>query len=301
MNIIGDDTYNRKMGTYERIKKSNIANIALQNAQEAQIRAFLRTITDYSDSVISKDFELLKRTFNEAVRRDIIHKSPMYGIRCPKSKQTPNKTRALTIDEQKKLQDILRTEDINYSYQMRLMLLTGMRMGEINALSVDDVNLNFKTIQVRRTLTRDANEKYVVGKTTKTYAGIRKIPLSELAVELLREYMSNYTPNYENLLFWDEKGNKLVSTSQVNCQFKRTLQKYGIIDSTVTGKVSLHSLRHTYATRCIEAGMSAKVLQKLLGRTDIKVTLNTYCDAFSEFQDENIAKFEQYMREKVSV
>lgn len=107
-----------------------------------------------------------------------------------------------------------------------------------------------------------------------------------------------YTPNYENLLFWDKKGNKIITTNQVNNQLIRTLKKYKVLDPTVPGKVTLHSLRHTYATRCIEAGMQAKVLQKLLGHTDIKVTMNTYCDAFSEFQEENIEKFEQYLLEK---
>lgn len=301
LNVIADDTYNRKIGTYERIKKSALANVPIQSVQEAQIKAFFKTVTDYSDSVISKDYGLLKRCFNEAIRRNIIVKNPMLGMKCPKSKQTPQKVRALTLEEQRKLLDVLKKEKIRYKAQMLLMLFTGMRMGEINALDLNDVNLKFKVVNVRRTLTKDAADKTVIGKTTKTYAGVRKIPLSAPAVELLSDYLSNYTPNYENLLFWDERGNKVVSTSQVNCQLARTLKKHGIIDSTVPGKVSLHSLRHTYATRCIEAGMQPKVLQKLLGHTDIKITLNTYCDAFGEFQTDNIAKFEKYMQEKLSV
>ena len=299
MNIIGDDTYLRKIGTYNRIKASPIADVPLQAIQEYQIRDFLHTITDFSDSVIRKDFELLKRCFREAIHRDIIVKNPMYGMKCPKSTQKQEKTRALTLAEQKRLLEVLTTHDVNYSVQMQLMLLTGLRMGEINALDVDDVNLDFKVLNVRRSLTRNLEEKTVIGKTTKTYAGERKIPLSAPAVALLRQYMKDgYTPNYENLLFWDKKGNKIITTNQVNNQLIRTLKKYKVLDPTVPGKVTLHSLRHTYATRCIEAGMQAKVLQKLLGHTDIKVTMNTYCDAFSEFQEENIEKFEQYLLEK---
>lgn len=301
LNVITEDTYIRNIGTYERINKSPLSNLPIQNVTETQIKDYFKSIVNRSDSVISKEYRLLKRCFKEATHRNIIVKSPMESIKCPKSTQAHVKVRALTIDEQKRLLEILRTQKVNYSTQMLLMLLTGMRMGEINALDYNDVNLKFKTICVRRTLTRDIHDKTIIGKTTKTYAGERKIPLSAPAVELLKDYMSNYTPNYENLLFWDVRGNKLISTNQVNCQLSRVIKKYNILDPTIPGKVSLHSLRHTYATRCIEAGMQPKVLQKLLGHTDIKITLNTYCDAFGEFQQDNIEKFERYMQEKLSV
>ena len=72
------------------------------------------------------------------------------------------------------------------------------------------------------------------------------------------------------------------------------MEKYEILDKTLKGRVTLHSLRHTFATRCIEAGMQPKVLQHLLGHSDIKITLNTYCDAFEGFKKENVAKADEY-------
>ena len=78
-------------------------------------------------------------------------------------------------------------------------------------------------------------------------------------------------------------------------QFQRVIEKYGILDKKVRGRVSLHSLRHTFATRCIEAGMQAKVLQHILGHSDIKIAMNTYCDASESFQNENIAMTDEYL------
>ena len=77
-------------------------------------------------------------------------------------------------------------------------------------------------------------------------------------------------------------------------QFQRVIEKHEILDNSIKGRVSLHSLRHTFATRCIEAGMQPKVLQHILGHSDIKITLNTYCDAFESFQNENVAKTDEY-------
>ena len=108
---------------------------------------------------------------------------------------------------------------------------------------------------------------------------------------LIKEILSCCSEEAEYLFL---SNGSFINTSQVNMQFQRVVEKYDILDKTVKGKVSLHSLRHTFATRCIEAGMQPKVLQHILGHSDIKITLNTYCDAFENFQNENIAKTDEY-------
>ena len=68
-----------------------------------------------------------------------------------------------------------------------------------------------------------------------------------------------------------------------------------IKDNNVKGDLSQHSLRHTYATRCIEGNMPPKVLQTLLGHADIRITLDTYSNVFESFQAENVAKVDNYL------
>ena len=290
LNYIKKGTYYRNIETLKRIEKSSyMKNTPIQELTYPPIKDFLLSETCMSQSIIDKVYMMLKKTLKEAVKRKIIRENPAEDLKKPKSSKHREKVRALTTDEEMRLYRILTTEDVNYSHQMLLSMLAGMRMGEINALTIDDINLGFKTITINKTIARGAKGVAFISESPKTESGNRTIPISATVMPLMKEIILCAGKEY----VFESKG-KLVTTSQVNLQFKRITQKYDIIDTKVRGRVSLHSLRHTFATRCIEAGMQPKVLQHLLGHSDIKITLNTYCDAFENFQHENIAKTDEY-------
>lgn len=120
-------------------------------------------------------------------------------------------------------------------------------------------------------------------------SGFGSVP--ESLIPILKNVIDNYVPNENNLLFVNKSNGGVISTSQVNCAFKRLCEKANL---EVDGQ---HMLRHSYATRCIEAGISAPVLKTYLGHTDISTTINTYVDIFNKFQKEELKKYEEYMKD----
>ena len=116
LNEIKQTSYDRKNDTLKTL--SPIYDIALREITEDEIKRFFISKISYSQSYLDKVYQRLKVVFNEGMRKKIISENPMLNIRKPKSKQELVKVRALTVDEQKKLIDVLKSEDIRYSEQM---------------------------------------------------------------------------------------------------------------------------------------------------------------------------------------
>lgn len=171
----------------------------------------------------------------------------------------------------------------------------GLRCGEALALDIHDIDLKNRKVHIHRTLTTDENNKIVMGNKTKTYAGKRIVPIPQFIIPHIMEQMKIATAqdgNPEKLLFKpDDK--PYTSRTNVNSELKRILKrKFNITDITT------HSLRHTFGTRCIESGMDAVVVQKLMGHRDIMVTLNTYTSVFDKFKEKEIDKVNKYYLEE---
>lgn len=299
----------RGRNTLKIIDTFNFSHLPIQKVTNNQISSELLNITYYSNSIISKIYGLLSTTYNQAIIHNLVKTNPFLikdAILRVKSNKEDKKIEALTIDEQKAfINELEKTKD-EYKDIFYIALYTGARIGEILALFSSNINLETNYITINKTLTKNENEKPVVGKTTKTYAGTREIPITQKLLPVISKYASNK----DELIF--SKNNNVIWPSTINTHFKklckdaniRTLinpnkkvyKKAGIINVNLkTSSVNTHMLRHTFATRCIEAGVSAVALSRILGHKDIQTTLNTYTSVFNKFKEDELNKINSYL------
>lgn len=294
LNKVSETAYQRNKDTIKIICNRPIAVLPIQKLTETALINFMSSITNYSNSVIKKIYATVNASLKRAIKLGIINSNPLEEVMRPESKKATKKIRALTIDEERAVINALNQDKKEpYRTMLLLSLFTGMRMGEICALMPEDIILNNSIINISRTMTRDENYKTKIGERTKTYAGLRNIKLSPQIQNMLAEFQNKYfKENKYNLIFIDRKGS-MISTNQVNGYYKRLIERYNVAPIK---ECNQHQLRHTYATRCIESGMPAKVLQHQLGHTDITTTLNTYCDVFDNYADTYLDRTQEYLQ-----
>lgn len=300
MNFMAEQGYNRNLEHLKILESHPIADIPIYDITVEDLEGYMKYIVKYSNSVIEKLYLQLKQAFKEGIRRGYITEDllTLHNIRRPKSNKATKKVRGLTEAEQQSFVKTLNDYPIpchgqNYKNQLLIELYTGMRMGEINALSPKDIDFENNIIHVHKTISTGIGNRCFISDTTKTDAGNRYVPLNNIAKPIFEDAIKNMKKNPEGVIFYDHRKNKLIDTGQVCCYFNRVSKKSGL---DITGQ---HCLRHTFATRCIEAGVSAVVLKTWLGHTDIHVTLDTYSDVFDRLNHKSVSQFEEYIANQI--
>ena len=237
----------------------------------------------------------MNKTFKIALSDRLIQFNPMdnENVIKPKSNMPNKKIEALTLEEHKKLLEVLEKSDNKFKYVILLQLHTGMRIGEVLALTIDDINYKENTITINKTLTKDENCHVIMGDTTKTENSQRTLLMNPKIKEIIRRARLNEIMNIKGFLFYDNINNRHFSSVEVN-RYLRDLKEA----EKIAPRLHTHMLRHTYATRCIEAGMQAKALQKILGHKKIETTLDTYTSVFKEFSQDELEKVTNYLQVK---
>ena len=240
-----------------------------------------RSLND-SNSSMSKIRYILNSIFKEAKIKRLIRENPMeeLELKCPpKSKE---ERRVLSKSEQEKFEAGGKFSD-HYD-EFIFALHTGLRCGELSALKWSDINWKERTFQVTGTLYYDEEEKCFRENSPKTEKGKRTIWMDDLAFEVLLKrrnarkvipYKDVQSGSFQKYVFLNDEG--MPTRGQVyNRSLTAIAKRVGIENLT------MHSLRHSFATRCVESGMNPKTLQVIMGHSDINLTMNLYVHTTDE-------------------
>lgn len=292
-NTISGGQYARLKWTINKIKNSKLGEMKIQDVTKNDIQEFLNSIKDLSDSYIKKLYEQFVQAYRRAEIKKYITYNPMYEVIKPKSDKQTKVVEALDINVQKAFTEYLNKASIEeepYKNIFLIQMYMGLRIGEALALSTENIDLENKLLYVKRTLTNDKEFAIILGNKTKTYAGNRTLPIPDFLMPIFEEQIKYSNENLHNLIF--TTNDNYIRTSAINKELKRIFEEEL---KTSSKNISTHCLRHTYGTRCIEAGMTAVVLQRLMGHKDVTVTLNTYTSVFNKFKEDELKKVNNYL------
>lgn len=279
--------------------KPSLGYIKLKDLTSHRVQQFVNKLIkeQISPKHIAGIINVLKASIEQAIKNDMLHKNVVKNIVIPKI--TTKKAEILTLDEQTAFIELCKNTYLGNVFIFSLG--TGMRIGEVLALTWSDVNFSNDTISITKTLniTKDydtPNSKWEKSfGSAKTTSSNRIIPIMAPIKKLLLEQMDYQKDLKEKALDLYNDSVDLVFTTQVGTPLDpRNMQRtfHNIRKKANINKVSIHSLRHTFASRGLENGVDLKVMQELLGHSSIKMTADLYTHVLPNTKALEISKIE---------
>lgn len=212
-----------------------------------------------------KIHEYLKDALTKAVKNKLIPDNLFDGIE--KVRFLRKQSKALTHEQEQRFVEACRGS--NQGKLLLLCLYQGLRLGEALAITYEDIDFERKTITVNKAVDSLGNVT-----TPKTATSIRTLPLFSNAAALFERGAS---------------GNVFKSPRKV---YQNAMLK--ICKELGFRGITVHSLRHTFATRCAERGITAKMVQQWLGHSTLDMTLNVYTHINADFEQKEARKFDTH-------
>lgn len=244
---------------------------------------------------------VLRPAFQMAVDDDVLHKNP-FGFELATVIVNDSVTReAITKEQMRKFLKFIHDDNVYCKYYEAVYILfhTGMRISEFCGLTLKDIDLENRIINIDHQLLRTSEMKYVI-EATKTNAGTRKLPMTEDVFRCFQAIIEDREkPRFEKMvdghtgfLFTDKDGMPLVAMHWEH-RFNHMVKRYNDIFRVQMPNITPHVCHHTYCSNMAKSGMNPKTLQYLMGHSDIGVTLNTYTHLGLEDAADELKRMEE--------
>lgn len=271
VNVLKTDPFGKKKIANIKTSEAKMWLIELQDGGRSyssihSIRGVVRPAFEMAveDDLLRKnpfDFELATVLINDSVKRD-----------------------ALTAKQERDFLKFIKEDEYFNQFHdgMFILFKTGLRISELCGLTIRDIDLQERTIDINKQLQYTGGKKVYI-EQTKTTAGTRVLPMSDEVYEAFKRIISSRKkPKVEQMidgvsgfLFLDDKGKPMLAY-QWEKKFQHSVEKYNKIYKVELPKITPHICRHTYCTNMAKSGIAVKTLQYLMGHADIATTLNVY-------------------------
>ena len=253
------------------IQKNTLAKKQVSRIVSIDLEKYLNTIV--SPSVRLRSYIMLKNCFDDLLKSRAINENPCDFVERPQVKAAEKQV--MDLSDQERFFSLLKNRSSKYYLFALFIVSTGLRRGEALALTWPDIDFSKKTIRINKAF--DLRSMQV--SLTKTEKSNRVIPLFDMALSVLQE-------------LGIKKTGEVFDVGKVAASHRFRL----ICNDIGYPCISLHTLRHIFTTRCIEAGVDGKVVQKWLGHAKFDMTINTYAHVSNGFEESQVALLNQKWR-----